>query len=119
MRKGSEMHDKSQVDIEGEPKTELKARQTMDDEEVASERLRTNDLADMKTEVRYDGTTSRVEEGFGKRLLETSGNEGVSIIEACTIKKGEEIATDNDIESEVAMDEPTRTKAEPGERGFG
>ena len=46
-------------------------------------------------------------QGFGKRLLETSGNEGVSIIEACTIKKGEEIATDNDIESEVAMDEPT------------
>ena len=40
-------------------------------------------------------------------MLETSGNEGVSIIEACTIKKGEEIATDNDIESEVAMDEPT------------
>ena len=40
-------------------------------------------------------------------MLETSGNEGVSIIEACTIKKGEEIATDSDIESEVAMDEPT------------
>ena len=30
MRKGSEMHDKSQVDIEGEPKMETKARQTMD-----------------------------------------------------------------------------------------
>ena len=42
MRKGSEMHDKSQVDIEGEPKTEPKARQTMDDKEVASQRLRTN-----------------------------------------------------------------------------
>ena len=30
--------------------------------------------------------TSRVEEGFGTRLLETSGDEGVSIIEACMIK---------------------------------
>ena len=39
-------------------------------------------------------------------MLETSGNEGVRVIETYTIKKGEEIATDNDIESEVAMDEP-------------
>ena len=69
----------------------------------------------MKTEVRYDGTTSRVEEGFGKRLLETSGNEGVSIIKANMIKKGkeceayvfEEITTDNDIESEMSMDKST------------
>ena len=36
MRKCSEMHDKSQVDIDGEPKTEPKARQTMVDEEVTS-----------------------------------------------------------------------------------
>ena len=48
-------------------------------------------------------------------MLETSGNEGVSIIEASMIKKGkeceayvfEEIATNNDIDSEVAMDEST------------
>ena len=59
MRKGSEMHDKSQVDIEGEPKT-------MDDEEVASQRLRTNDVADMKTKVQYDGTTG---EGVGQTIL--------------------------------------------------
>ena len=70
-------------------------------------------MADMKTEVRYDGTTgedveqgillscertvvkdktddsrvvnttSRVEEGFGKRVSETSREKGVSIIDAC------------------------------------
>ena len=33
MRKGSEMHDKSQVDIEGELKTEPKSRPTKDEEE--------------------------------------------------------------------------------------
>ena len=46
-------------------------------------------------------------------MLETSGNGGVSIIEVCMIKKGkeceaygfEEIATDNEIELKVAMDE--------------
>ena len=38
MRKGSVVHDKSQVDIEGEPKTEPKSRQTnLDEEEVASQ----------------------------------------------------------------------------------
>ena len=106
--KGSTVHGKSQVETEGELKTEPKLRPTKDEEEIVSQRLRTNDPADMKTEVRYDDTTSRVEEGFGKRLLETSGNEGVSIIEACMIKKGkeceayvfEEITTDNDIELE-------------------
>ena len=82
IRKGSTVHGKSQVETEGELKNEPKARQMMDDEEVASQRLRANDLADMKTEVRYDDTTSREEEGFGKQFLETSGNEGVSINEA-------------------------------------
>ena len=138
MRKGSEMHDKSQVDIEGEPKTEPKARQTMDDEEVTSQRLRMNDVANTKTKVHYDGTTgdgvektilsscgetaakdkaddlrvmtttmtSRVEEGFGTRLLETSGDEGVMIIEACMIKE------DNGCEAyrfgDVAMNEKVK-----------
>ena len=55
MRKGSTMHDKSQVNIEGEPKREPKSRQMIDEEEVTSERLRMNDVANMKTEVRYDG----------------------------------------------------------------
>ena len=31
--------------------------------------------------------TSRAEEGFGTRLLETSSDEGVSIIEACMIEE--------------------------------
>ena len=90
---------------------EPKARQTMDDEEVTSQQLRRNDVANTKTKVRYDGTkgegveqpilsscgdttakdkpddlrvtnttmTSRVEEGSETQLLETSGDEGVSI----------------------------------------
>ena len=74
----------------------------------------TNNVAMNKAnDLRVANTTSRVEEGFGKWLLETSGNGGVSIIEVCMIKKGkeceaygfEEIATDNEIELKVAMDE--------------
>ena len=65
--------------------------------------------------MRVVNTNSRVEEGLGKRLLETLGKEGVSIIEAYMIKKGKEceayvfeaITTHNDIELEVAMDEST------------
>ena len=60
MRKCRAVHVESQVYIEGEPKTEPKARQTIDDEEVTSQRLRMNDVANTKTEVRYDGTTERV-----------------------------------------------------------
>ena len=45
------MHDKSQVDIEGEPKTVPKSRQPKDEEEVSSQRLRMNDVANTKTEV--------------------------------------------------------------------
>ena len=70
MRKGSEMHDKSQVDIEGEPKMETKARQTMDDEEVTSQQLRRNDVANTKTKVRYDGTKG---EGVEPIILSSCG----------------------------------------------
>ena len=58
MRKGSVVHDKSQVDIEGEPKTKPNLRQTIDEEKVVYQRLTTNDVANTNlTEVRYDGTT--------------------------------------------------------------
>ena len=62
MRKGSVVHDKSQVDIEGEPKTEPKSRQTVDGEKVVSQRLRTNDVANTKTEVQHVNTTGEVVE---------------------------------------------------------
>ena len=126
MRKASVVHDKSPVDIEGELKTKPKLRQTIDEEKVVYQRLTTNDVANTKTEVRYDGTTgecvektilssceittgkdnadnlrvvnttltSKVEEGFGTKLLETSGDEGVSIIKACIIEE------DNDCDRE-------------------
>ena len=108
------MHGKSQVETKGEPKTEPKSRPTKDEEEIVSRRLRMNDVAKNKADdLRVMNTTLRVEEAFEKRLLRTSGNEGVSIIEVCMIKKGkeceaygfEEIATDNEIELKVAMDE--------------
>ena len=103
------MHEKSQFDIEREPKTEPKSMQTKDEEEVASQRLRMNDVANTKTEVQHVGTTgegveqtillscertttkdkaenlrvaittSRVEERFGIRVSETSREKGVSI----------------------------------------
>ena len=85
------VHGKSQVETKGEPKTKPKSRPTKDEEEIVSQRLRTNDVAKNKADdLRVANTTSRVEEGFGKRLLETSGNEGIRIIEACMIKKGKE-----------------------------
>ena len=67
-----------------------------------------DDLRVAKTTV-----TLKVEEGFGTQLFETSGDNVVSIINVCMIEEGkeceaygfEEIATDNKIESEVAMDE--------------
>ena len=114
MRKGSEMHGKSQVETEGELKTEPKSRPTKDEEEIVSQRLRTNDVAKNKADdLRVANTTSRVEEGFGKRLSETSREKGVSIIDACMIEGDkeceadviEEVATKDDIESEVAMNE--------------
>ena len=55
-----------------------------------------------------------MEEGFGTRFFEASGNEGVSIVDACMIKEGhkeceaygvEEITTGNDIEVKVAADD--------------
>ena len=117
MRKGPTVHVKSPVDIEGEPKTEPKSRKTKDEEEVASQRLRMNDVANTKTEVRHVGTigegveqpillsceetttkdkvedlrvantTSRVEEGLRTQLLETLGDEGVNIIQAYMIEE--------------------------------
>ena len=57
MRKGPTVHVKSPVDIEGEPKTEPKSRKTKDEEEVASQRLRMNDVPNTKTEVQHVGTT--------------------------------------------------------------
>ena len=111
------VHEKSQFDIEREPKTEPKSMQTKDEEEVASQRLRMNDVANTKTEVRHVGTigegveqpillsceetttkdkvedlrvantTSRVEEGLRTQLLETLGDEGVNIIQAYMIEE--------------------------------
>ena len=46
---------KLQVDTEGEPTTKPKSRQMKGEEEVACQQLRKNDVANMKTEVRYDG----------------------------------------------------------------
>ena len=70
MRKGPTVHVKSPVDIEGEPKTEPKSRKTKDEEEVASQRLRMNDVANTKTEVRNVDTTG---EGVGKTILSSCG----------------------------------------------
>ena len=64
------MHVKSQVGIGGEPKIEPKSRQTIDEEEVSSQRLWTNDVVNMKTEVRYDGTTR---EGVKQTILSSCG----------------------------------------------
>ena len=88
IRKCSAVHGKSQVETEGELKTEPKSRPTKDEEKIVSQRLRTNDVAKNKADdLRVTNTTmtSRVEEGFKTRLLETSGDEGVSIIEVCFI----------------------------------
>ena len=57
---------KMQVDTEGKPKTEPKSRQTKDEEEAASQRLRTNNVVNTKTEVRCDGTTG---EGLEQAIL--------------------------------------------------
>ena len=114
IRKGSAVHDKSQVETEGEPKTEPKSRPTKDEEEIVSQRLTTNDVAKNKTnDSRVANTTSRVEEGFGIQVSETTREKGVSIIDACMIEGDnecevdviEEVTTKDDIESEVAMSE--------------
>ena len=60
------VHDNLQVDIEGELKIKPKLRQTIDEEKVVYERLKTNDVANMKIEVQYDGTTR---EGLQKTIL--------------------------------------------------
>ena len=48
---------KLQVEAEGKLPTELKPRQMVDEDKVASRRLRANDVADTKAKVRYNGTT--------------------------------------------------------------
>ena len=66
------------------------------------ERMTVKDKVD---DLRVTNTTSRVEEGFGTRLLETSGDEGVIKIEACMIEKDnrcedyrvDDIATNNKV----------------------
>ena len=151
-RKCSAVYDKSQVDTKGEPKTEPKFRQTKDEEEVTSQRLRMNDGASTNTKVRHVGTTgdgveqavhssyertttedkaddvrvanttSRVEEGFRRRLLETSGDEGVSLIEAFMIKEDngceayrvDDVAA-NDKVKKVFVNNTTSTNDDHGE----
>ena len=66
MWKGSAVHDKSQVETEGEPKTEPKSRPTKEEEGISSQRLRTNDVANTKTEVRHVSTTR---EGVEQTIL--------------------------------------------------
>ena len=66
IRKGSVVHDKSQVETEGEPKTKPESRSTKDEEEMASQRMRMNNMNNTKTEVWYDGTTG---EGVEKCIL--------------------------------------------------
>ena len=66
--------------------------------------------------------TSRVEEGFGTRLFETSGDEGVSIIEACMIEedngckayKVDDVAA-NDKVKEVFVNDTKRVDDDHGE----
>ena len=118
-------------------------------EEVAPQQLRINDVANTNTEVQHVGTmgegveqtilsscgdkdkvddlrvantTSRVEEGFGTRLFETSGDEAVSIIKACMIKEDngceayrvDDVAT-NDKLKEVFVNNTTRVDDDHGE----
>ena len=108
------MDGKSQVETEGELKTEPKSRPTKDEEEIVSQRLTTNDVVKDKTDdLRVVNTTSRVEEGFGIQVSGTSREKGVSTMDACMIEGDkacevdviEEVATKDDIESEVAMNE--------------
>ena len=54
---------------------------------LSCERITAKHKAD---DLRVENTTSRVEEDFEIRLFETSGDEGVSIIETCMIKEGKE-----------------------------
>ena len=70
--KGSAVHGKSQVETEGELKTERNSRPTKDEKEVVSQRLTTNDVVKDKTDdSRVANTTSRVEEGFGNMHIKT------------------------------------------------
>ena len=111
---------KEKAETEEKVTTEPKSRQKIDVDEVSSYRLRMNDVSETMAKVRYIGTTregieqdalsscertmtknkaddmrventtSTVEEDFEIRLFETSGDEGVSIIETCMIKEGKE-----------------------------
>ena len=104
---------KAKAEAKEKVTTKPKLRQMIDEDEVASHRLRTNDVANMKAKRQYDGTTgegveqvtllsgerttakdkvddlrvanttSRTEEGFGIQVSETSNEKGVSIIDAC------------------------------------
>ena len=70
-------------------------------------------VKDKTDDLRVVNTTSRVEEGFGIQVSGTSREKGVSIIDACMIEGDkeceadviEEVATKDEIESEVAMNE--------------
>ena len=73
-------------------------------------------------DLRVANTTSRVEEGFEKRLLETSGNEGVIIIKACMVEKDngcepyrvDDVARNNKLK-EVFVNNTTRVDNDHGE----
>ena len=60
------VHDNLQVDIEGELKIKPKLRQTIDEEKVVYQRLKTNDVANTKSEVRYNSNTG---EGVEQAIL--------------------------------------------------
>ena len=72
-------------------------------------------VKDKADDLRVANTISRVEEGFGTRLLETSGDEGVSIIEACMIEEDNvcnayrvDDGATNDKVKEVSVNNATR-----------
>ena len=79
-------------------------------------------VKDKVDDLRVTNTTSKVEEGFGTKLLETSGDEGVSIIETYMIEEGnmcdsyrvDDVAA-NDKVKEVFVNNTTRVDDDHGE----
>ena len=79
-------------------------------------------VKDKVDDLRVTNTTSKVEEGFVSRLLETLGDEGVSIIEACMIEEDngceayrvDDVAA-NDKVKEVFVNNTTRVDDDHGE----
>ena len=72
--------------------------------------------------MRVANTTSKLEEIFGTRLLQTSGDKGVSIIKACMIEEdnGHEAYTVDDVAAndkvkEVFVNNTTRVDDDHGE----